>query len=251
MTEVLIVEDKKETRELLSCMVHEIDPRADVFAVGSEDEAYPIAMKKSIDVFLVDIILHPRKTGDQAGAVFAQNIRNVQKYLFTPIIFITSLYDTKLTMFSTVQCYSFVEKPFNIEKTKNIIANAMRYHTTEIGERSYVFHTEGLVSAVPLDDIIYIESQKNNLHMHTTKDDIIITYKSCKKILEELDSDNFVKCNRATIVNMQYIERIDSPGRYIYLKGCEDVLEIGSILKKSFMENFAAKKAVYQRNNIV
>ena len=244
MTEVLIVEDKKETRDLLSHMVHEIDPGASVFAVENEDEAYSIAMKRSIDVFLVDIILHPKKTGDQAGAVFARNIRNVQKYLFTPIIFITSLYDTKLTMFSTVQCYGFVEKPFDIEKTKKIIANAMRYHTTEMGERSYVFHAEGLVGAVLLNDIMYIESQKNNLHMHTTKDDIMIPYKSCKKILEELDSDDFIKCNRGTIVNMRYIERIDSPGRYIYLKGCEDVLEIGTILKKSFMEKFYKNKEV-------
>lgn len=242
MTEVLIVEDKKETRELLSRMVWEIDNSAVIYAVENEDEAYSIAMKKSIDVFLVDIILHPEKTGDQAGAVFTQNIRNVEKYLFTPIIFITSLYDTKLSMFSTVQCYGFVEKPFDIEKTKKIIANAMRYHTTEMGDRSYFFHAEGLIGSVLLNDIIYIESQNYNLHMHTIQDDIIIPYKSCKKILEELDSDNFVKCNRGTIVNLQYIEKIDSPGRYIYLKGCKEVLEIGTILKKSFMEKFCERE---------
>lgn len=242
MTEVLIVEDKKETRELLTHMVYEIDGSAVVYAVDNEDKAYSIAMKKSIDVFLVDIILHPRKTGDQAGAVFTQNIRNVEKYLFTPIIFITSLYDTKLSMFSTVQCYGFVEKPFDIEKTKKIIANAMRYHTTEIGDRSYVFHAEGLIGSVLLNDIIYIENQNYNLHMHTIKDDFIIPYKSCKKILEELDSDDFIKCNRGTIVNMQYIEKIDSPGRFIYLKGCEEVLEIGTILKKTFMEKFCDKE---------
>lgn len=241
MTEVLIIEDKKETRELLTQMVYEIDANATVYAVENEDEAYSVAMKKSIDVFLVDIILHPRKTGDQAGAVFTQNIRKVEKYLFTPIIFITSLYDTKLSMFNTVQCYGFVEKPFDIEKTKKIIANAMRYHTIEIGERSYVFHAEGLIGSVLLNDIIYIENQNCNLHMHTIRDDFTIPYKTCKKILEELDCDDFIKCNRSTIVNMKYIEKIDSPGRYIYLKGCEEVLEIGSIMKKSFMKEFYKK----------
>jgi len=107
MTKLLILEDKWQSREVLVRMVEEIDAGAAVFAVANEDEAYAIAMKRSIDVFLVDIILHPERTGDQSGAVFACNIRNVEKYNFTPIIFISTLYDAKMCMFSTVQCYGF------------------------------------------------------------------------------------------------------------------------------------------------
>lgn len=238
MTKVLIIEDKKESRDLLARIVREIDSDAMVYAVEDEDKAYSITMKKSIDVFLVDIILHPERTGDQSGAVFAQNIRNIERYFFTPIIFITTLYDTKMCMFSAVQCFGFVEKPFDIEKTKKMIAKAMRYHTNELEEKSYIFHTEGLLGSVLVNDILFIESRNHKLHMRTKKDDVIIPYKSCKQILEELDSDDFVKCNRSTIVNMRYIERIDSPGRYIYLKGSDDILEIGPVMKKYFLDRF-------------
>lgn len=55
-------------------------------------------------------------------------------------------------------------------------------------------------------------------------------------MLEELDNDNFVKCNRGTIVNMSYVKKVDSVNRFIYLKGIQDVLEIGPIMKKAFMD---------------
>lgn len=238
MTKVLILEDKWQSREVLARMVEEIDAGAAVFAVADEDEAYAIAMKRSIDVFLVDIILHPEKPGDQSGAVFASNIRSIERYLFTPVIFITTLYDTKMSMFSTVQCYGFIEKPFDLEKTKKMIATAMHYHTTERREKTFIFHTEGLVGAVPVDDIIYIESRGHKLYIHTTKDNIVLPYRSCKRIMEEIDSENFEMCNRGTVVNMAFIKRIDSPGRYLYLRGIENAIEIGPVLKKKFMERF-------------
>lgn len=238
MTKVLILEDKRQSRELLVRLVKEIDPGADVYALDNEEEAYVIAIKKNIDVFLVDIILHPEKTGDQSGAVFASNIRSIERYLFTPVIFITTLYDAKMSMFSTVQCYGFIEKPFDLEKTKKMIATAMRYHTTERREKTFIFHTDGLVGAVPVDDIIYLESRGHKLYVHTTRDNIVLPYRSCKRIMEEIDSDNFEMCNRGTVVNMSFIKRIDSPGRYLYLRGIENAIKIGPVLKKKFMERF-------------
>ena len=238
MTKVLILEDKWQSREVLVRMVEEIDAGAAVFAVANEDEAYAIAMKRSIDVFLVDIILHPERMGDQSGAVFACNIRNVEKYNFTPIIFISTLYDAKMCMFSTVQCYGFIEKPFNMDKTRRMIAAAMRHHTAEGQDKSFIFHSEGLIGSVPVKEIIYIESRHHRLYVHTTKDEITLPYRSCRKVLEEIDSQDFEMCNRGTIVNMAYIEKIDSPGRYMYLRGTEAILEIGTIMKKNFMQRF-------------
>lgn len=238
MARVLIMEDKKESRDLLVRMVEEIDAGAKVYAVDNEDAAYVVAMKRTIDVFLVDIILHPEKTGDQSGAVFAKNIRNIEKYLFTPIIFITSLYDTKMCMFSEMQCYGFIEKPFDLDKTKKLIAGAMHYHTEDRRDKTYIFHAQGLLGSVLVDDIIYIESQNHKLYIYTIRDEIVLPYKTCRKMLEEIDSEGFEMCNRGTIVNMKYIERIDSANRYVYLRHSEKVLEIGSVLKKSFIEKY-------------
>ena len=58
MKEILILEDKKQTRLALAQMVKEVDPNAEIYAFAREEEAYAAAMKRSIDLFLLDIILH-------------------------------------------------------------------------------------------------------------------------------------------------------------------------------------------------
>ena len=86
MKEVLILEDKSETRKVLASLVKEVHSDAVIYEAADEKTAYDIAMKRTIDLFLVDIILHPQQHDDVSGGEFAQNIRKVDKYLFTPIL---------------------------------------------------------------------------------------------------------------------------------------------------------------------
>ncbi len=244
MKEILILEDKKAARDALIQMVKELDPGAVIYAFAGEEEAYAAAMKRSIDLFLVDIILHPEIMGDQSGADFAQNIRKVEKYMFTPIVIITSLYDPKMHMYAAVHCYRFIEKPFDKEKVRQTIREAMRYHTPDKGDRNIIFHVDGLLHMVPVSEIVYIQSREHVLYITTIDDYFSIPNKSCKVMLEELDCEDFVKCNRGTIVNMSYIKKVDSVNRYIYLRGSGDILQIGSIMKKSFMDRF------FRRGNV-
>ena len=120
MKEVLILEDKSETRKVLAGLVKEVHSDAVIYEAADEKTAYDIAMKRTIDLFLVDIILHPQQHDDVSGGEFAQNIRKVDKYLFTPILIITSMYDPKMCMYSSVHCYQFIEKPFDFEKVNKM-----------------------------------------------------------------------------------------------------------------------------------
>lgn len=238
MKEILILEDKKQTRLALVQMVKEVDPNAEIYAFAGEEEAYAAAMKRSIDLFLLDIILHPEIMGDQSGADFAQNIRTIEKYAFTPIVILTSLYDPKMCMYASVHCYQFIEKPFDREKVLETIREAMKYETPGKKDRNIIFHADGLLQMVPVREIIYVKSKEHKLYIRTIDDYFSIPYKSCNAMLKELDSEDFVKCNRSTIVNMSYIKKIDTVNRYIYLRGSADVLDIGSIMMKSFMNRF-------------
>lgn len=241
MKEVLILEDKEEARKALVHLVKEVEASAVIYETVGEEEAYAIAMKHTIDLFLVDIILHPEIMGDQSGADFAQEIRAVEKYLFTPIIIITSLYDPKMCMYSSVHCYRFIEKPFDAEKVKETIREAIKYHTVNTRKRNIYFHVDGLLEMVALDEIMYIESKDHKLHITTKREHFCVPYKSCKAMLEELDSDDFIKCSRGTIVNLSYIKTVDTVNRMIHLKESERVLEIGPIMKKSFMNKIYQK----------
>lgn len=235
MKEVLILEDKEDARLALEHLVKQVDSNARIYMASDEEEAYVIAMKKTIDVFLIDIILHPEIPGDQSGVDFVQSMRTVEKYYFTPIIFITTLYDPKLHMYSTVHCYQFIEKPFDAEKVKDTIRDALRYHTEDTSKKDIVFRVDGLLEKVAIDDIMYIENRNHKVYITTVDDKLRVAYRTCKQMLERLDSDKFMQCNRGTIVNFDYIKKVDSVNRYIYLKNCKDVLEIGPVMQKTFM----------------
>lgn len=71
MKEILILEDKKETRELLVRMVKKTQMDVRVYEMADEKEAYSIALRKNIDLFLIDLILHPEEKGDVSGGEFA------------------------------------------------------------------------------------------------------------------------------------------------------------------------------------
>lgn len=237
MKEVLIVEEKKEAREKLVRLVKEVRPDAVVYATPREGEAYAVALRRTIDLFIVDLVLHSdRPGGDHSGADFVHSIRFIEKYSFCPVIVVSSLKDYKMRMFSSLHCYQFIEKPYDSDKLKAVIKSAIRYKTKDNKKRYVYFHSEGVIEAVMLRDIVYIENRNRKMMVHTVDDSFEIPYKTCNSIIHELDSDNFIMCNRGTIINVEYIKSIDKVNRYVTLKDKSETLEIGPVIKKQFLE---------------
>ncbi len=215
MKKVLILEDHKATRDALEKVVRKVDGRAAIFSISTADEAYAAAMTNTIDLFILDIILKPGlRERDKSGAEFAQNIRMVSRYYFTPIIFLTALYDEQLTMYSSIHCYRFIEKPCNFHEVEEIVRDAIRYQTENAKDRSLYYRVSGIIYSIEIRN------------------------KTCKALLKELDSEDFLMCSRGTIVNRKFVKKIDAVSRYIYLKGRSEVLELGIILKSDFLEHF-------------
>ena len=235
MKKVLIVEDNHEMAEQLKQLVHQVDASVQILMSDCVETAYSHAMKYTIDLFLVDLILVPgKKGGDMSGAEFIQKIRGVNKYFFTPVIIVTSLYDTKMYMYSETHCFQFVEKPFAPEKMLQLIENALRHTTKSDDQKNWYYRVDGMVGAVPIGEIIYAKSRQEEMTITTVRDSIHISYKTCQEMLKELDTHEFEMCQRGVIVHRKFIERIDFTNRYIYLRNCDDVLELGSFLKRRF-----------------
>ena len=90
---VLILEDNRQILNVLEELVMSVAEDEKVYATDNVGEAYKIAMETSIDVFLLDIILYTDKKGDTSGMQYAQSMRKLERYRFTPIIFICTLLD--------------------------------------------------------------------------------------------------------------------------------------------------------------
>lgn len=237
MKTILILEDNAREMERLVKIVHDLGPQNEVVCATNLEQAYHMAMEQSIDLFLLDIILDHRVTGDASGMTFADNIRGVERYHFTPMIFITALEDPSLYAYSDVNCYSYVEKPYDSEQLAATIQEALTIPTAHAEMKNMYYKRDGSLLRIQSDKIIYIENGRSGRIIHTTTDDRYMSYKPCKEILKELDSANFVQCNRFVIVNKNYIETVDPVNRYITFAGRKDMIEIGRTFKKSFLRS--------------
>ncbi len=237
MREILIVEDNEEYRKSMVNLIKEVDSDVIIHETSNENEAYVIAIKKIIDMFIVDIVLHSdRIGGDDSGAEFAYNIRSIERYRFTPVIIVSRLYDPKMNMYITANCYSFIEKPFDAGVFKQTVAGAMKYKTVEDKIKYMYFHDNGIIEAVPENDILYMESRVKMLNVYTVKEQFKIPRRTCGRILDELGNENLIKCSRQTLVNINHIKSIDRVNRYIIIDGISEAVEIGASMIKQFFE---------------
>lgn len=236
MKRFLILEDKKESVNSLTNIIQNMGKEIEIYETSETGKAYQIALERNIDVFLLDIILEPQKPGDMSGMIFADRIRQIGKYKFTPIIFLTALGDPELHAYKELHCYGYLTKPYRREELTQLLEDAMAYEQPREENRTVYFKKDGIFFAKKLQDIIYIKSSAGKMFIKTIRDELEISYKSNSQIIKELDSENFIKCNRSVIVNKAYIDSIDSTNRYIQLKNGYGALEIGAVLKKSFLK---------------
>lgn len=242
MKTILILEDNARELERLVKIVSNMELELTIECASGLDEAYRIAMETTIDLFLLDIILKPRYAGDVSGVRFADNIRSVDRYRFTPIIFTTSLEDPELYAFSDIRCYSYIEKPYDPDEICAVIRDALNMRSEPFPMRNIYYKSDGILYKMRKDEITYIEISRKGRTFHTVSGDCFLPYKSCKEILSELGSTDFVQCNRYTIVNRNYVNFVDTVNRYISLRDCSELLEIGTTYKKSVLRNLVYDK---------
>lgn len=234
--QILIIEDNKHSMEKACALINQIDG-VFVHKAKNSEEAYRYAIEYHIDLFIVDIILDTSIPGDVAGIKFVENIRKIDRYEFTPIIFTTALIDDKLHAYAYLHCYRYFEKPYNVKEFVSTIRQALRFKTVREESRFYNYKKEGVYYAIKVEDIVFISNNRFNVFFHCADGSVIeAPYKSIKNILFELHSNRFLKCNRNTIVNTDYIYSIDSVNRYIELTKGYGTLEVGERLKRVFLE---------------
>lgn len=238
MKNILIVEDKEESRKVLIKILEEVEEPIKIFEAGTISEAYKISMENSIHLFLVDIILNPEKRGDVSGLEFAAAIRKISYYAFSPIIFITSLEDPEMHAYRNLHCYGYVEKPFDEKMVRDLVCQALKFPQINNKNENIYFRKEGIVYSVKIAEIIFAEISRREIEIYTTKEIISMPYMTVKKLLSELGSDDFIQCNRSCIINKKYVEHIDYANRYIKLQDVDKYIEIGRKMKEKVVYEF-------------
>ncbi len=240
MKKILILEDNHAVAELLTKLIRELEVKCEVYATDDLKDAYQYALENMVDVFVVDIILDTSRPGDTSGLKFVDNLRQIDKYAFVPVIFVTSLEDSKLYTYEKLHCYSFIEKPFDAKVVKKTIEKCLQFPLKEPRNKTLYFRKDGIILAVEMEKLVYAECINHVLYIHADNQDILeIPYITLKQLMCEAEEcNNIIQCSRNTLVNKRFVHNVDIPNRIIQLVDDYGRIEIGVMFKQKMKEIF-------------
>lgn len=154
---ILILEDNKNHMAALSKLIEDLNRDVVIHCAHTVKEAYPLTFEHHIHLFLVDIVLNTKEPGDTSGLNFAKRIREVSRYKFTPLIFITSLEDPKYFSYSQLHCYGYIEKPFNPCQVRDMVLEALEFPAKEDEDKNIYFQKDGIVFAVCIRELFILK----------------------------------------------------------------------------------------------
>lgn len=149
---VLILEDNDKTALLLKQLLEECGSPVKIYIEKDIEQAYALVMQNRIQLFVIDIILDISKAGDTSGIRFAEAVRSITKYKYTPMIFITSLQDPEIYAYRELHCYGYIEKPFAIEQVKKQLAEALECNISVENDCMLHFRKDGIL--YPIEDAL-------------------------------------------------------------------------------------------------
>lgn len=201
MLKVLLLEDDEYTREFLIKLLTEAPGITEIFATSSGEDAISWAEINQPQLLLFDIELGENSPN---GLDVAKTIYHFNNYV--NIIFITGYSQYALDSFA-VHPYSYVLKPINIVKLKEIIAEIVDKVEGQSKTNSDIIALKNRDEAVHINknDIFFIEVHGHRTIIHTKSD-----LQESRKSLDELEAmlgQDFLRVHRSYIVNLKKIKK--------------------------------------------
>lgn len=208
MTTLLIVEDNEIIRNNLSHIISLNFSDIRVLTASTGKKAIEIMKEENIDIFFLDIELP-----DVTGLEVAQEIRSIDQYGFSFIVFITGYTFLLKEALQKYNCYNFIEKPFSEEKIIETISKILKGLNREVVHvKKYIKIENGTyLYKIYLEDVIYIEIQARVLKVHIYSGIISIQNVSLQKVMtmvEKTGCDYLIMTHRSYIVNVDKIQCI-------------------------------------------
>lgn len=247
MCSILLVEDDLIQRSILKKMLEEFSTDiVHIYEADNMEPAFEILISTKIDIFLIDIDLK-----NSSGLALAKKIRNIHKYEFSWIIFLTANIEYIIQAFKQVHCYDYIIKPYNKNQIctaiKKIIINEKE--GTSIDKSIFLNLKNNIIVSICVNIILFIEVQGRKCVFHTTNGDYIAYNISLKKILDSINYENIVQSHKAFAVNIEHIykmEKLDIKLYAIYFKDYDKTALLGYKYKNGIIENFKKNKICIQ-----
>ena len=190
-----VVDDEKAIREQICTLIEEQQPGSRIESHAAGEEL--LASGKRFDIVFLDIQMEGMN-----GIEVARNLRKQQGD--TILIFITGIKDY---VFDALDLYAFqyLLKPIDEGKFAEVLERAVREAARKKERRVLFIKSRNLT--LDQSEILYIESRAKKVGIHTVRQTIEI-YAAMDELEGQL-GEEFYRCHRAYIVNMDCITEYD------------------------------------------
>lgn len=248
MYSIILVEDDYMQREILKKMIVSKYEDIEIYEADSESSALEIINKHYINIFLIDISLK-----ESSGLELARNIRDISKYEFSPLIFLTTHVDYMLQAFKQIHCYDYIIKPYNKEDVlamlnKFIVCENSQLNNIKDDDKEVIITLKnGIYVGIKTNDIFFIEVKGKNCDINTINGVYIANNISLKKILEMINCKFIIQSHRAFAISTNYmlkVEKLDSKLSEVYFENYSKTALLGYKFKDNIMCKFKKGKVI-------
>ncbi len=163
----------------------------------NEDLLYEIEDGKKFDIIFIKNQLH-----NPNGISTAKKLRDI--HYCGHIIFSAETSEYAADGYEVNAC-GYIIRPIEMKKLSKIMDRATSDHSNDV----YCVKHRGELTALPLNDILFIESNNTKCIIHGKNGIKYTVYKQLRKIAEELNDSRFLRCHQSYIVNMNHICKAD------------------------------------------
>lgn len=232
MARIFVLEDEELSRKALVQMLLEISGEITVDAAANLVDARELlGGTVSFDLFLLDINLSQKVTEDTSGIIFAEEIRAIKKYSFTPIVMVTSIAGFEMESYRRLHCYQYLVKPYDFGEIKDLVEKVLFYVQQE--KKEYILvKKKGINYKILCDEIEYCKAIPRGVCIYMKDERMEVPYLSIQKLLDKLPHNHFFQCHRMYIVNKQAVKYYDLVNQMIQVQSHSELIDIGVTFKQ-------------------
>ena len=201
--DIAVVDDEKAIREHICGLVEERQPESRIEAYATGEEL--LTSGKRFDIVFLDIQMEGMNGIEAARSLREKNANlGVED---TVLVFITGIKDYVFDAFD-LYAFQYLLKPIDERKFAEVLERAVREAAKKKERRVLFIKSRNLT--LDQSEILYIESRAKKVEIHTKGAAQAIEIYAAMDELEGQLGENFYRCHRAYIVNMDCITEYDS-----------------------------------------
>lgn len=202
----IILEDEIPAQNILKNYIGKIPDITLMGVFKTCNEANTFFKANRTDIIFLDINLP-----DISGIDFIKTIKNPPKVIMT-----TAYPDYAIDSFELDTITDYLVKPFSFDRFLKAIRKAENSNNFVPETKSVFINVDKTLHKVLLDDILYVESDRNYVTI-VTKNQKLVLIDALKNWKNKL-SDSFLQVHKSFIINTNKIEKVSGNEIYIDIK---------------------------------